>query len=154
MLRNSLELRRLSLVFERLNQGGAVHKTLFAWSLVFCLSADVPWHSKRPDQWTSTDVDQILNSSPWAQSGTAEFPDVRQDDPTNAYPLPGAAQAGMPGFKGATDGRWDGGVGKNTGHGQLPTLPVTVRWDSSLPIREALLRQKSLEGRHSELAIS
>ncbi|MBV9265303.1 MAG: hypothetical protein JO061_03955 [Acidobacteriaceae bacterium] len=32
----------------------------------------------------------------------------------------------------------------------MPTLPVTVRWDSALPVREALVRSHSAEARDTE----
>ena len=86
------------------------------------------------------EVEQVLSNSPWSQTANAVFPDTRDNEPVSVYALPGAAQAGMAGPKGATDGRWDGGVGKNTGRGQVPTLPVLVRWDSAAPVREALSR--------------
>ncbi len=54
-------------------------------------------------------------------------------------PLPGAAQAGMAGPHGVSDGVWDGGVGKVPGGG-VPALSVTIRWDSALPVREAARR--------------
>jgi hypothetical protein len=105
--------------------------------------AGPPWKGKNPDptKWTAADLEQILSNSPWSQTANAVFPDTRDDEPVSVYALPGAAQAGMPGPKAAaTDGRWDGGVGKNTGRGQVPTLPVLVRWDSAAPVRQALLR--------------
>jgi hypothetical protein len=105
-------------------------------------AAGPPWKARNPDpaKWTTAELEQVLSNSPWSQTANAVFPDTRDDEPVSAYALPGAAQAGMPGPKGGTDGRWDGGVGKNTGRGQVPTLPVLVRWDSAAPVREALLR--------------
>ena len=44
----------------------------------------------------------------------------------------------------APPGRWDGGTGRNS-MGSLPSLPVTVRWDSALPVREALRRVSGSE---------
>ena len=107
-------------------------------------AAGPPWKAKNPDpnKWTAAEVDQILSNSPWSQTANAVFPETRDDEPVSAYALPGAAQAGMPGPKGGTDGRWDGGVAKNTGRGQVPTLPVLVRWDSAAPVRQALLRSQ------------
>jgi hypothetical protein len=99
------------------------------------LAASEPW-SKNPQSWTAEDAQRILNSSPWAQETKASFgaDDVREaPDPG---PTPGAAEAGMAGPRGATDGRWDGGVGKMP-RGSVPTLSVLIRWDSALPIREA-----------------
>src|SRR4051812_2786853 len=113
--------------------------------------AGPPWKGKNPDpsKWTPAEVEQILSNSPWSQTANAVFPGTRDDEPVSAYALPGAAQAGMPGMKAATDGRWDGGVGKNTGRGQLPTLPVLVRWDSAEPVRKALLLSHATLGPES-----
>jgi hypothetical protein len=115
--------------------------------------AGPPWKAKSPDpsKWTPAEMELILARSPWSQTANAVFPDTREDEPVSAYALPGASQAGLPGGKaGATDGRWDGGVGRNTGRGQLPTLPVLIRWDSAAPVREALLRSHEATGRESE----
>src|SRR5436305_2564659 len=104
--------------------------------------AGPPWKGKNPDptKWSHADLEQILSNSPWSQTANAEFPDTRDEEAVNVYSLPGAQQAGLPGGSkaGATDGRWDGGVGRDTGHGRVPNLPVLVRWDSAAPVREAL----------------
>lgn len=42
----------------------------------------------------------------------------------------------------ATDGHWDGGVARATRSGP-PTLNVTVRWESALPIQQALAQQQT-----------
>ncbi len=96
--------------------------------------ASEPW-SKNPQSWTADDARRILTSSPWAQTAKASFPedDAREAPPG---PLPGAAQAGMAGSRGTTDGSWDGGVGRMP-RGRVPTLPVLIRWESALPVREA-----------------
>jgi hypothetical protein len=103
-------------------------------------AAGPPWKGKNPDpsKWTPAEAEQVLSNSPWSQRANAEFPHTRDEEPVSAYALPGASQAGIPGRTGGTDGRWDGGVGKNTGRGQFPTLSVLVRWDSAAPVRQAL----------------
>jgi hypothetical protein len=114
---------------------------------VLCLAATMPWQKKSPEQWTPEDVQRVTSNSPWAQTASATFPDPRRnEEPESVYTLPGAAQAGMAGSRGVTDGRWDGGVARNTGGGLLPTLPVLVRWDSALPVRQALGRAQGLGG--------
>jgi hypothetical protein len=106
-----------------------------------CALASDPW-KKNSQNWTPEEAERILTSSPWAQQTKAVFgtDDVR--DAPDPGPLPGAAEAGMAGPHGATDGRWDGGVGKMP-RGTVPTLPILVRWDSALPIREAAARAAS-----------
>jgi hypothetical protein len=117
-----------------------------------CLAAAVPWQKKDPAQWTTDDVQRVTSNSPWAQVASATFPDPRKnDEPQSVYTLPGPAQAGMAGPRGVSDGRWDGGVGKNTGGGLLPSLPVVIRWDSALPVRQAWWRSKELRAGESSL---
>lgn len=102
-----------------------------------------PWSHKKPEQWTASDVQRILADSPWAKQASAKFPEtiVHDESAGSAQADPNAAgvgsRAGMP-LPGGQLGRWDGGVGRD--RGGLPTLPVTVRWDSALPVREALVR--------------
>jgi hypothetical protein len=112
--------------------------TIFIWLAVpiAALCASAPW-AKDPAQWTREDVQRVLGESPWAQTASAVFDNNDAPEPVPAAQLPGAAQAGMAGPKGVPDGRWDGGIGRNQ-RGSVPTLPVTVRWDSALPVRQAL----------------
>ncbi len=100
-----------------------------------------PWKSD-PTGWSEQDVQRVLQDSPWAQSAGASF-SLAEDNPTPARgPLPGPAEAGMAGPRGATDGRWDGGVGRPDRNGP-PTLNVTIRWESALPVRQALAQEHS-----------
>lgn len=89
----------------------------------------------------------MMAGSPWAQGAEATFPDTRGQATPSVYDLPGAEQAGMKAPKNAaTDGHWSGGVSRNTSGGSLPTISVLVRWDSALPVRQAVLRLKDLGG--------
>jgi hypothetical protein len=119
-----------------------------ALCFAICLTALAapPWRGKKAAAgWTKEEVEAVLNQSPWAQVSAAGFPEQRDDYPQSVYDLPGPAQAGLPAPKNAaTDGHWSGGVSRNTGHGVMPSLPVLVRWDSALPVRQALLRAKEL----------
>ncbi len=111
-------------------------KLLFALvvSAGLMFAAD-PWN-KDPQKWTANDAQRILNASPWAQSTNAVFDAEQDNEPPPPGPLPGAAQAGMAGPRGYSDGNWDGGVGKMP-RGSTPSLPILIRWDSALPLREA-----------------
>lgn len=105
-------------------------------------AAKPPWTGKAPDAWTVEDAERIVNASPWAQPADATFPDPREREAIPAQALPGPAQAGMASARGATDGKWDGGVGYNRGGG-LPTLHVLVRWDSAEIVQQAQARLKN-----------
>lgn len=124
--------------------GSDIRRVTLALLFAGVLLASEPW-SKDPQKWTTADVERILNSSPWAQTANAAFADAQDNEPPPPGPLPGAEQAGMAGPRGATDGRWDGGVGR-TPHGGMPSLPMLIRWDSALPIREAAANVASPAG--------
>lgn len=105
-----------------------------------------PWEHKTPDQWTAQDVQQVLTDSPWVRQTSVRFPEqpvVHDESPGSAQADPMSAGVGGRGgmqLPGNQIGRWDGGVGRDTSG--TPTLPVAVRWDSALPVREALVRSK------------
>ena len=102
-----------------------------------------PWE-KPVESWTAEDVAALLTNSPWSVQTVATM-----DDPEDAIePQP----AGPPdtGEKGAGKRPWDGGPGRNR-MGHLATIPVTVRWESALPIRQA---QKDLAAPAQSYVIS
>ncbi len=105
------------------------------------LNASNPW-SKDSSQWSADDAERILTSSPWARVARATF-DTPADDEEKGVPMPPGNQAGD--SRGATDGKWDGGVSKNS-TGTVPTLPVTVQWDSALPMVKARQRASGNQG--------
>jgi hypothetical protein len=111
---------------------------LFAPCLIV-FGASQPWTSKDFTQWTPAEIEKVLTDSPWAQQVMASFGQPLQPEDMPVTPPPGA-QGRLAGSRGVSDGRWDGGVARNTGIGDVPSLPVTVRWDSALPVRQALSR--------------
>ena len=105
------------------------------------------WKNGDPAQWTPQEIHRLLTESPWSQSVSATFALAEEEPPQPAIEVP---QAGMPSPKNAsTDGRWDGGVGR-VNRNTLPTLNVTIRWDSALPVREALGKQSASAGYSAE----
>jgi hypothetical protein len=111
-------------------------------ALAGVMYAAQPWTQKDPAQWSAKEVERLLTNSAWAQEANAIFTTKAEDDPLAVSQLPGPAQAGMAGRNGVSDGHWDGGVGRND-RGGVPSLPVIVRWDSALPVRQALQRDPS-----------
>ncbi len=98
-----------------------------------------PW-SKDASQWTAADVQRLLAELALGATGQRV---VRRRRNTarrrSAAALPGAAEAGMAGSRGANG--WQMGWRRRPNErGGVPSLPVTVRWDSALPVRQALLR--------------
>jgi hypothetical protein len=95
--------------------------------------ASQPVWDKPAETWSASDVAALLYSSPWAIQAAAAMTDPEDTamDPRPVGP-PDTGQQGV----GANKPRWDGEPGKNR-RGHLATVPVTVRWESALPIREA-----------------
>lgn len=132
--------KRLLPVFEKMLQITRASAFVAALGLLtaVCAGASQPWDGKHPDQWSAKDIQRVLNDSPWARQTSATFNLAAESEPPPA-PLPGAAEAGLPGHTANPPGvRWDGGVGR--ARGPDPTLNVLVRWESALPVREALQR--------------
>ncbi|MDQ2712477.1 MAG: hypothetical protein M3Y24_09665 [Acidobacteriota bacterium] len=107
--------------------------------LALALWASQPWKAGSAANWTAGDAQRVLNDSPWAQSAAASFGATGEEDEPPPGPSIDVPQAGMAGPHGASDGRWDGGVGRRP-RGGPPVFNVVVRWDSSLPVRQALDR--------------
>ncbi len=110
-------------------------------ALVFGGFASQPW-DKPSNTWTPGDVNRILASSPWAQQADAVMADPRdspdpQADNTPVPPPSNPAINGPGGTSDPTAPHWNGQIARNR-MGHLATVPVTVRWDSARPIREAL----------------
>jgi len=110
-----------------------------AAALVLC--AGEVWNSKAYTEWSADEVNRVLTDSPWARQVSALFGTAPREVDRSVIPPPGASTNNMGGTRGVTDGRWDGGVGRNVDDSP-PKLPVTIRWDSALPVREALLRSR------------
>ena len=101
------------------------------------------WNAKDPAQWTQEEIERLLNDSPWAR-------------PTNiSFDLPGMQpEAKGPPGRFAGDGGYKGGAYPRRGrypdedeparepHG-LPSFVATIRWESALPLQQALLRSQA-----------
>ncbi|MGI8962146.1 MAG: hypothetical protein ACR2IV_20785 [Bryobacteraceae bacterium] len=114
---------------------------LFAPTAV-AFGAGERWSSRDYTQWSAEEVNRLLTASPWAKQVSGSFrSSPRGEEEASVIPPPGASTANMGGTRGVSDGKWDGGVGRNTDD-SAPKFPVTVRWDSALPVRHALLRSR------------
>lgn len=99
---------------------------------------------------TAAQAEKILNDSPWAKQAQATILTPKREPGPDDVPMPQPANVPPPGpsYKsdgyGVDDGHWDGGVGRIRSY-KAPTVPVLVRWDSAVPVREALLSSKDRE---------
>ncbi len=129
------------------------------------LIADDFWNKKQPDQWSAEEVQRLLSDSPWAAHAKVSYeagggrqgsPEGRQGSPDGrqggggypdsggggmpriggmGIPLPGGGGVGMPGGR---PGGGSGPGGERRPSGDYASAKITVRWDSALPIRQAL----------------
>jgi hypothetical protein len=110
--------------------------------------ANSSWQKDDPAQWTSEDVYQILNNSPWSKS--AEVTVARgtaYGDSGSGNGGPWGEGGGAPGIGMGRGGMGGGGMGGGgmgggmgrRGRGSSPASEqsVTIQWQSALPVRLA-----------------
>lgn len=92
------------------------------------MHAAAPWKDRGPEQWSAEDLDALLIDSPWARPAEVAFTGDRGDGS-----LPGSGggtpRSRLPG--GIPGGGWPGRYAFDS------EAPV-VRWETALPIRQAL----------------
>jgi hypothetical protein len=85
------------------------------------------WNDRKPEDWTNSEVKELLTKSPWAKD--ASITDNGQ-----------VGGMGVP--RGAASRRTRTGTGQAAGTDTTPPAKITwkaiVRWESALPVREAL----------------
>jgi hypothetical protein len=114
-------------------------------SLVSAAVAASSWQKDDPSQWTTEDVYQILNNSPWSKSANvsvARGSGYGEQGPGNAGNGGTWGSGGqMPGSMGRRGGMGGGGMGRDRGNGGYPPAEqpntVIVQWESALPVRLA-----------------
>ena len=91
------------------------------------------WDAKKPSDWTDAEIHELLNKSPWAKEGSIN------DTARRGGLSPAAGRGGA-----ATRSRGRGGANPSTSTsttgGSAVKWQATIRWESALPVREALLR--------------
>lgn len=139
-------------------------------SPLLALAADF-W-SKPYTEWTPEEVVRMLSNSPWAQEATAQTRTDRGDRGQRSGRGGGIGGGGGGGIGGGM-GRVGGGIngpmggggplgtgnggggmggGRGTGRGddtggpmRVPDVRVTVRWESALPVRQAMAKRMDAE---------
>jgi len=117
--------------------------------IAFC--ADEAWTTKDPSQWNGEEINKILNDSPWAKRTKVTFDrsatgdqgrSGRSGGPTWGGRGGGIGFPGGGGMGGARRGGMGGGPGgQRRQEGQnIPPVEVVMRWETAVPVREALAR--------------
>jgi hypothetical protein len=113
------------------------------------------WKTKDSSQWTSEEVDKVLNDSPWARGKTVQ-PEQSQQRRSGGggrrgggfgfpgggggYPGGGGGGGGYPGGGGGGYPGSNGG-GQNGDGTQQGPMNLTIRWDSAAPVQQALMHR-------------
>ena len=116
------------------------------------------WQAKPFAEWNEKDVQKMLQSSPWSKpfsvalagggSDTASKVGKRAGGGTSASSTMGGGS--MSGPAGTAEqgglGRYAGSKGdpgaSSSGGGGVPTINLVVRWQSAMPVREAVVKAK------------
>ncbi len=119
--------------------------------LAVALWADDFWEKKKFTEWTEKEVNKMLTNSPWAASV-----DVRIGMPMGPMgggrsgrgggmggpPGGGGGGGGFGGEAGPEPGGGGGRPGGFQGPDVPPAVPVIIRWQTALPVRQALARAR------------
>ncbi len=109
------------------------------------------WRGKDFHEWAQDDVDRVLNDSAWAKETLASFQMPRHpaaakesDSPVDITYAPNDPNnGGMPAGPGRSPVTGAGPMTADPSAGAgMPAIRVIVRWESALPVKEALLRLK------------
>jgi len=123
------------------------------------LQAEDFWEKKKYAEWTDKEVRQMVTNSPWARRVEIPLGSAMSGGGGRGGRGGGrggrggggaggggfgaeSAGGGFPGAGGEEAGGGLGGEGVGGGGGPAPTLPVTVRWQSALPVRQALVKSR------------
>lgn len=123
-----------------------------AWAVIL-VAADPSWKSKSTPDWTDEDARQILTDSPWAKKAKGMISRRQTEDERREGGNMG--QEHGVGYDGIDDKRAAPQPpssildvlkpGDNSVHPSTQFVPLTLRWESALPIRVAELKSRVVE---------
>src|SRR5271165_4349174 len=101
------------------------------------------WKTKDSGQWTSEEVDKVLNDSPWARGKAVQPEQSQMGRSGGGMGRRGGFGGGFPGGGGGYPGGGGGYPGGQNGDGSQQASPMnlTIRWDSAAPVQQALMRR-------------
>lgn len=129
--------------------------SLVPLSVALLMAADQPWKDKQAADWNDADAKLVLTNSPWVKTiKPAVEPAAAQRAPARTILMP-RARVGYPGGYPA-GGYPPGSYPPGSYPGTPPTLPaggrqatpaeqapmLTLRWESALPVREAVMKAR------------
>lgn len=109
------------------------------------------WEKKKFSEWTEKEVNKMLSNSPWAASVDVRI-GMQMDPMGGGRSGRGGGMGGPPGGGGGFGGegaelgggggRGGGMPGGFEGPSAPPAIPVVIRWQTALPVRQALVRAR------------
>jgi hypothetical protein len=94
------------------------------------------WNKKKYADWSQKEVQQMLQSSPWAHSVA-----MRTDSSGGSGGRSSGGGGGRRGGGGGSLGDASGGQGSGAGGAQgpemVPSINLLIRWESALPVKQA-----------------
>ena len=85
------------------------------------------WNEKKPSEWTGEEIDLLLNKSPWAKEAAISYYGGQNGPLSNT----------MPGTRSNRSSR-NASSGTSPSAASPAAWKAIVRWESALPVREAL----------------
>jgi hypothetical protein len=108
------------------------------------------WQAKPFTEWSEKDIQKMMESSPWSKPFSVA---LAANTPENtrggrrAGSTTGGSSGGVSQMNGPAGTTEQGGLGRYAGSagdpgGAVPTLNLVVRWQSAMPVREAVVKAK------------
>ena len=112
-------------------------KILCVMILMASLGAEEAWKSKRAADWTDQETKQVLTDSPWAAMVTPTIKKIERQ-PANR-----GVNVGIPGMgRRRMGGQPQDSSDRGNESSSDTAVPLNVRWESALPVREAELKAR------------
>lgn len=120
---------------------------LLIGALAGCLlQASEPWKQKKYTEWTEKEIEKVLRDSPWARTVAISLSAGTQAGRDTGRRRRGGGGFGGSGTSGADAEGETGGVSRSpsddVGGAARRELRVLVRWQTALPVRQALAQQQ------------
>ena len=121
------------------------------------LQAEDFWEKKKFAEWSDKEVRQMITNSPWARRVDVALGGMGEGAGGGRGGRRGGGMGGGGGFPAGGGGGGEGGieggggggggaVGPSSGMSQestsVPRLPVLIRWQSALPVKQAILKAR------------
>lgn len=92
------------------------------------------WNTKKPEEWSTKEVEVLLSDSPWAREASMEF---NAEGMGGGMGGPGGGMGGPGGGMGGPGGGMGGPGGGMGGPPGMGDMKATVRWESAAPVAAA-----------------